>query len=217
LSFSHHIRRSAILLATLGAAITLISCSPPESHGEAQPATQPDAQVKTQPEQRANAESTRAKIESPITPRSSEPAPPLPVPPELTNTAGDLFTFSKHTDSVLLINVWATWCAPCRIEMPDLEELQNEFNESDFKVIGIAADEATAVTAFLQTIKVTYPNYVGDPDLIFAWSEKLGNKIVGVPFTVIIDQSGAIRWKKMGGRISVSEVGPMIKQLLTEN
>jgi len=199
----------------LGITLGLLSCSPS--------GTQPEASTETQTKEQSkdsatsiNVVSAEAPPASAIIPRNDSPSQ-LPEPPELVNSAGDVFSLETYSDRLVLLNFWATWCAPCRIEMPDLEELQSEYNEAEFKVIGVAADNANAVASFLQTIKVTYPNYTGDPDQIFAWSEKLGNKIVGVPFTAIIDSSGMVRWKKMGGRISVDEVGPLIKQLLNEN
>lgn len=140
----------------------------------------------------------------------------LPIPPEMKNQAGEVFDPQNYRNGLMLVNVWATWCAPCRIEMPDLEELQQQYEPSQFQVIGIAADEPDAVAEYLQTIKVTYPNYIGDPDQVFGWSEQLGNRVVGVPFSAIVDQTGTVRWTKMGGRILVEELEPVIHELLNE-
>lgn len=141
----------------------------------------------------------------------------LPTPPVLTSLNGETFAFENYSDQLILINVWATWCAPCRVEMPDLEELQEQYNPEQFQVIGVAADEVGAVAEYLQTIKVTYPNFIGNPEEVFAWSEKLGNRIVGVPYSAIIDSSGAVRWTKTGGRILVEELEPVINDLIKES
>jgi len=140
----------------------------------------------------------------------------LPTPPVLKNQSGQTFDPQNYNEGLMLINVWATWCAPCRIEMPDLEELQGEFDPEQFQVIGVAADDADAVAEYLKTIEVTYPNYIGDPDQVFSWSEQLGNRVVGVPFSAIVDPSGAVRWTKMGGRILVEELEPVIHELINE-
>lgn len=143
-------------------------------------------------------------------------AAPLPSPPAMTTLSGNSFDFATYEDRLILINVWATWCAPCRIEMPDLEELQGKYDSSQFQIVGVAADETTAVAEYLQTINVTYPNYIGDPDAVFSWSQALGNRIVGVPFSAIIDTNGAVRWTKMGGRIHAEELQPVIDELIKE-
>lgn len=141
----------------------------------------------------------------------------LPTPPPLKNLAGQPFTPADFANRLLLVNFWATWCKPCRIEMPDLEELQSKFDPKEFTVVGIAADEGDAVAAFLQAVNVTYPVYAGDPDQIFAWSAQLGNRALGLPYSAIIDQSGNIVWTKSGGRISVDELVPPLNQLIEES
>lgn len=136
--------------------------------------------------------------------------------PALTNTNGQPFAAEAYADQPLLINFWATWCAPCRIEMPDLDELQSHYDTERFTVLGIAADEMSAVTEYLQAVPVNYPIYVGDTDQVFAWSAQLGNRALGIPFSALIDHSGSVRWVKIGGRISVDEMVPLIDRLLEE-
>ena len=140
----------------------------------------------------------------------------IPTPPSLISTAGEAFALEAYSDQILLVNIWASWCGPCRLEMPDLDELQAHFADEPFTVLGVAADEIEGVKEYLKTVSIAYPNYAGNPDQVFAWSEKLGNHQLGVPFTALIDITGTIRWTKMGGRISVDEVAPIIKQLLEE-
>lgn len=140
----------------------------------------------------------------------------IPAPPSLISPAGEALAMDAYSDQILLVNIWASWCGPCRLEMPDLDELQAHFADEQFTVIGVAADEIEGVKEYLKAVPVAYPNYAGDPDQVFAWSEKLGNHQLGVPSTALVDATGSIRWTKMGGRISVDEVAPMINQLLEE-
>ena len=121
-----------------------------------------------------------------------------------------------YSEQILLVNVWASWCGPCRVEMPDLDELQEHFADEPFTVLGVAADNIAGVKDYLKAVPVAYPNYAGDPDQVFGWSQKLGNHHLGVPFTALVDTTGAIRWTKMGGGITIDEVAPKIKQLLEE-
>lgn len=141
----------------------------------------------------------------------------IPDPPALRSPDGVLFDLEKYADRPLLVNFWATWCLPCRIEMPDLDELQSHFDAEQFTVLGIATDEADAVIDYLETLPVSYPIYAGDPDQVFAWSEQLGNRVLGLPFSALIDRTGTVRWVKMGGRISVEEMQPLVEELLKEN
>ncbi len=141
----------------------------------------------------------------------------LPYPPALNSPVGDRFALDRYSGRPLLVNFWATWCLPCRIEMPDLDELQSRFDAEQFTVLGIAADEAEAVVDYLETLPVSYPIYAGDPDQVFAWSEHLGNRALGLPFSALIDREGMVRWTKMGGRISVEEMQPLVEELIKEN
>lgn len=140
----------------------------------------------------------------------------LPAPPPLLRTTGESFTIKNYSEKILLLNIWASWCGPCRVEMPDLDELQKHFTDEPFSVIGVAADEMKGVENYLKAVPVAYPNYVGDPDQVFGWSQKLGNYGLGVPFTALVDKTGTVRWTKMGGRITIDEVAPLITRLLEE-
>ena len=140
----------------------------------------------------------------------------FPAPPVLISPKGERFEMDTYAGQILLVNVWASWCGPCRHEMPDLDELQTHFADEPFTVLGVAADEMEGVKAYLKSIPVAYPNYAGDPDLVFAWSQKLGNYQLGVPYSALVDTTGTIRWTKMGGRITKDEVAPIISELLNE-
>ena len=138
-------------------------------------------------------------------------------PPALTSPSGEAFVAGDYGDRVRLINFWAAWCAPCRVEMPDLDELQAHYDPQQFTVIGVAADEMDLVNQFLGKVPVDYPIYVGDPDAVFAWSSKLGNRVLGLPFSVLVDGDDNIRWVKSGGRIAVAELTPVIDAVLADD
>jgi thiol-disulfide isomerase/thioredoxin len=76
------------------------------------------------------------------------------------NSKGGILDLSKWKGRVVLLNLWATWCAPCRKEMPDLAKLQSELGGADFEVVALSVDRKglAASEAFLKEIGVTKPN-----------------------------------------------------------
>lgn len=84
---------------------------------------------------------------------------------------------------------WATWCVPCRNEVPHLIQLHERYQDDDLVVIGIAIDNADKVAAFAEEFGITYPILVGGNDALNL-SKKLGNNIGGMPFTIIVNPDG---------------------------
>src|ERR1019366_3972340 len=75
----------------------------------------------------------------------------------LTDLSGKTWTFSELRGKVVLVNFWATWCPPCRKEMPDLEALYGRFGSKGFVVLGVADEEATKVEPFIRERKISLP------------------------------------------------------------
>jgi thiol-disulfide isomerase/thioredoxin len=97
----------------------------------------------------------------------------------------------------LLVNFWASWCAPCVSEMPELSALAAKDGGKHVNVIGIGIDSPTNLVEFVKKTKVSYPLYVGGmsgTDL----SRELGNAAGGLPFTVLIGADGQVRKTYLG-------------------
>jgi thiol-disulfide isomerase/thioredoxin len=97
----------------------------------------------------------------------------------------------------LLINFWATWCAPCLREMPEIDRFYREFSKRPGEVLGLAIDGPAPVREYLRKVKVGFLIGLGGldgTDLI----HQLGNLQGGLPFTVLIGADGAVVEKKMG-------------------
>ena len=97
----------------------------------------------------------------------------------------------------LLINFWATWCAPCVKEMPEIDRFAREFAKRDGRVLGLAIDGPSPVRQFLARVKVGFLIGLGGldgTDLL----HQLGNLQGSLPFTVLVDSDGRIVQRKMG-------------------
>lgn len=97
----------------------------------------------------------------------------------------------------LLCNFWATWCAPCREEVPLLVAAKQQLSPDGVEIVGIGVDSADKIRDFSRTYKINYPLLVADAtalDLLAA----LGNGPRGLPFSVGLDRGGALVWRRLG-------------------
>lgn len=109
----------------------------------------------------------------------------------LPDAAGQEQDLSQWRGRELVINFWATWCAPCVEEMPELEALHRELQASDKQIIGIAIDSVDNVSQFAQQLGITYPLYAGSV-AVTELSRALGNPSGGLPFTVWLRSDGSV-------------------------
>lgn len=110
--------------------------------------------------------------------------------------AGDYRKLSELRGKPLIINVWASWCGPCRAEMGSLERLSRRFGGKKFNIIGISTDDhANAAAAFLMQSKVTFDNY-HDQHLLL--ESMLGADTI--PLTVLVDAQGRVLKKVRGSK-----------------
>jgi thiol-disulfide isomerase/thioredoxin len=130
----------------------------------------------------------------------------------LPDLADTLQPISQWRGKVMVVNFWASWCEPCREEIPEFIELQKKFGDQGVVFVGIAVDQKERVAAFSKQIGINYPVLVGDLSAM-KLADAAGNRQGALPFTVIIDRSGNITGSKLG-RLSQSKLEGMLKPLL---
>lgn len=104
-------------------------------------------------------------------------------------------TIANYRGKVLLVNIWATWCEPCRVEMPAIERLHHLVTDSAFRIVSVSVDksDSSGVTAFARSFGLTFPilqNQSGDIQDIY--------QTTGIPESFVIDRNGMIVKKVIG-------------------
>jgi len=130
----------------------------------------------------------------------------------LGSVDGSWVSAADYDGLVLLVNFWATWCEPCRAEMPMLDELQREMGETGFRVLGIALDDVQQARDFVAEIRVSYTSLVGMADVMDA-SRRYGNASGLLPYSILIDRAGMVRWTRLG-ELSREELLEEVRPLL---
>lgn len=126
--------------------------------------------------------------------------------PDARGTPTDL---NAYRGQVLVVNFWATWCAPCIEEMPELSELQSELAEQDVQFLGLAVDNPANVRKFANgPVQVIYPLLVLDAAGI-ELGRRFGNEAGALPFTVVIDRQGNIADRTLG-RVDIGRLKRVI-------
>jgi thiol-disulfide isomerase/thioredoxin len=122
----------------------------------------------------------------------------------MADASGQQQQLKKWKEQALIVNFWATWCAPCVEEMPELSALQQEIKPIKVQILGIGIDSPSNIAEFAAKYKINYPLYVGGingTDLARA----LGNQAGGLPFTVLIGRDGQVK-KTYLGRLKMDDL-----------
>jgi thiol-disulfide isomerase/thioredoxin len=133
---------------------------------------------------------------APVAARAPQAPPPPTVPARrpdvsLKGLDGRMHSFAEWDGKALLINFWATWCAPCRHEIPLLNQIRSARAGKGFEVVGIAVDFADDVRAFTKDVPIGYPLLIGEDDGLEA-ARAFGIDTMAFPFTAFTDARGRI-------------------------
>ncbi|CAB1370656.1 TlpA family protein disulfide reductase [Denitratisoma oestradiolicum] len=131
----------------------------------------------------------------------------------LQDLAGQNRTLAEWRGKILVINLWATWCTPCKDEMPAFSRIHQQLSDNGVQFIGVALDSAEAVRAFSVQYPVSYPLLLGESEL-GALSTQLGNRVQGLPFTLVLDRQGRAVASRLG-RWPEEHLRKQLQSLLT--
>ncbi len=130
----------------------------------------------------------------------------------LPDTRGREQALSQWKGKVIVVNFWATWCEPCREEMPEFVRAQRELGGQGVQFVGIAIDQADKVSEFEKVLELNYPALIGGYGAI-ELSKTLGNRLSALPFTVIVDRQGKVAHTQLG-RLKPPQLRSILRQLL---
>jgi thiol-disulfide isomerase/thioredoxin len=150
----------------------------------------------------------RTATHIPVAPNAQpRPAPDFTLP----QLSGPPLKLSDYHGKIVLLDFWATWCEPCRAEIPHFVELQNKYGNQGLQIIGVSMDDSPdPVPAFYKQFKMNYPVVMGNAQI----GEQYGG-ILGLPIAFLLDRQGQIRFKHMGAT-DASVFEKEITNLLTE-
>lgn len=114
-----------------------------------------------------------------------------------TDLQGQPRTLAAFAGRVVVLNFWATWCAPCREEMPGFMRLQARWGDRGVQFVGIADDDPAKVAAFGAELGINYPLWVGRAE-VMDLSRRLGNRLGVLPHTVILGPAGEVLETRLG-------------------
>ena len=116
----------------------------------------------------------------------------------LPDREGRMRRLSEWRGKLVVLNFWASWCGPCREEMPMLDAMNTKYASNGVEVVGIAAEDAPAALAFLEHNPVAYPILINSLDDPVDFSLRLGNTQSVLPYTVLIGRDGSILATRIG-------------------
>ena len=110
------------------------------------------------------------------------------------------------------MNFWATWCEPCRKEIPIFVQMQEKYAAKGLQFVGISIDQADKTSEFARNFSINYPNLIGTFDAVEV-SRLAGNKRGVLPYTVILDRKGQIAATELGG-VTQEKLEALLRPLL---
>ena len=112
----------------------------------------------------------------------------------------------------LVLNFWATWCAPCREEVPLLVEFDRKYAPKGVQLVGICADQVVKMLEFASAYKIAYTLLIADAS-VFALLRKIGNSAGALPYSVVVDRKGTVAYRRAGA-FKLGELDKVVDSIL---
>lgn len=148
-------------------------------------------------------QSTEKSVDSPTRPAFSLP-----------DLEGKEHAISEWDGKVLLVNFWATWCPPCRHEIPDFIEVRRKYADQGFEIVGVAIDDVDSIRDYVDVLDIDYPILWGGANAS-AIAREYGNRSNALPYSALIDRQGHIRFSG-AGRLPRDSLEKAVQSLLDE-
>jgi thiol-disulfide isomerase/thioredoxin len=127
----------------------------------------------------------------------ADAAPGAILATRFSDRQGQSHTLGEFQGKVVVLNFWATWCAPCREEMPGFSRLQERWRDRGIRFVGVSDEERAKVDRFADGIGIAYPLWTGDAE-VMGLSKRLGNRLGVLPHTVVLDGEGRVLESRIG-------------------
>ncbi len=172
------------LAALIGFGAVYLTLTRPDNAASTQSAAVPPAKTEAAVKAEAKTEAKTGQMAAFVSKKAPEALPGI----TFNDAAGNSVALSSFKGRVVLLNLWATWCAPCREEMPSLDRLQQALGGEKFEVVALSLDRggAEASQKFLDDVKAKALKLYVDPTA----KQGLALKLVGMPTTILIDKEG---------------------------
>lgn len=141
---------------------------------------------------------------------SDEPKPAPAV--TFRNAAGAVVSLADYKGKVVVVNFWATWCAPCREEIPALMKVQAKYASNGVKIVGIAFDNVDKIRDYAKEMRIDYVLLIGGVETL-SMAKDLGNRAEVLPFTVVLDRAGKVA-RVHAGALTEASLGAVLVPLL---
>lgn len=131
---------------------------------------------------------------------------------KVKSVAGEELSSETLRGKIVLLDFWATWCGPCRVEMPEVKRIWKKYGEQQFVIVGVSLDSnRRAFESYVRTEEITWPQYFDGA----GWGNKIARlyNVHAIPHTVLIDQDGIVRARGLRAGSLSDKIGDLLKKL----
>jgi thiol-disulfide isomerase/thioredoxin len=147
--------------------------------------------------------------------RGTDATAPVIYAASIPDLQGRPQTIGQWSQQLLVLNFWASWCAPCLEEIPMLVKVQEKYGARGLQIVGIAADSPLNSSNFVKKLNINYPVLADEAGAI-AFSKRVGNRFGLLPFTIIVSPKGEILLAKLGV-LSEAELVAIVEKASTKS